>query len=346
MTRAMECLRLEAWDGDLQRATTPVPDVGATDVLVEVEATGVGRTVDKYIHGGMGSDPADLPRIPGHELVGTVVEAGDAVAELEEGARVTAYFHIGCGHCRYCDASLNPLCENHGGHVGVEMDAGFAEYARLPARLAIPIPEELDPVEATAIPDAIATPYHVANQRAEITPGDQVAVLGAGGGVGIHMLQVARCFGGDVTAVDIDDRKLETCRDLGAAHVVNAADSDPAATLAEPGVEYDAVVDFTADTGLLGAAVQHLAPRGRLVSLASYEGDELGLATSNLVRNEVAVLGSRYCSKSELREAAELVAAGDVEPVVSQVVGFDGVADLLETVLSNELVGRGAMTPT
>jgi len=346
MTESMECLRVEAWDGRLHRASVPVPEVGSTDVLVEVEATGVGRTVHKYVNGGMGDDPDLLPRIPGHELVGTVVEAGEAVTGLDVGSRVTAYFHVGCGHCRYCQAALDPLCANHGGHVGVELDGGFAEYARLPARLAIPIPADVDPVAATTIADAVATPYHVADQRAAIRPGDAVAVLGAGGGVGVHMLQVARCFGGTVTAVDLDDRKLDACRDLGAEHVVNVAGQAPNEALAETGVEFDAVVDFTADTALLEAAVDHLAPRGRLVCLASHSGDEVGVETKALVRGEVDVRGSRYCSKAELRAAADLVAAGDVEPVVSEVVGFDGVADLLDAVVDNDLVGRGAMTPT
>lgn len=346
MAEGMACLRIDSWGGDLERAMAPVPAVGVNDVLVEVRATGVGRTVHNYVGGNMGDDPDDLPRIPGHELVGDVVETGDGVDHLEAGDRVTAFFHIHCGHCRYCQAALEPLCAHHGGHVGVKLDGGFAEYVRLPARQVVLLPADLDPVGATTIPDAIATPYHVAKERAAIGPGDRVAILGAGGGVGIHLVQVAQVFGGEVTAVDLDDEKLEACRDLGATHVVNTADGDPAAALAEPGVAYDAVVDFTGDTGLLEAAVGQLAPRGTLVNLTSFPDNELRLAPRSQVRHETAVVGSRYCSKHELRAAAALVANGDVEPVVSEVVGFDGVADLLETVVSNELVGRGAMTPT
>jgi propanol-preferring alcohol dehydrogenase len=346
MAERMDCLRIEAWGGDLQRATVPVPSVGVNEVLVEVEATGVGRTVHNYVQGNMGDDPADLPRIPGHEVVGTVAETGEGVTHLEDGDLVTAYFHIGCGQCRYCHAGLQPLCEHHGGHVGVKLDGGFAEFVALPVGQVIPLPGELDPVGATTIPDAIATPYHVAKERASITPGDHVAVLGAGGGVGIHLVQVAQVFGADVTAVDLDGRKLDVCRDVGATHGVNARDRDPEAALAEPGLAYDAVVDFTGDTDLLEAAVSHLAPRGVLVNLTSFPDNAMRLPPRSQVRNETAVVGSRYCSKDELRDAAALVAAGEVEPIVSSTVGFDGVPDLLETIVANELVGRGAMTPT
>lgn len=345
MEGSMECLLLEAWDGDLRRREVAVPELGVNDALVAVEATGIGRTVHKYVNGGMGDDPDHLPRIPGHELVGTVVESGDGVTHLEEGTRVTAYFHVGCGHCRQCEMGRFTLCEDHRGHVGVATDGGFAEYAALPARQLVPMPETIDPVEATAVPDAIATPYHVATQRAAVEPDDHVAVLGAGGGVGIHLVQVARHFGADVTAVDVDDRKLDRCAELGATRTLNLDGRDDATALAEPDRAYDAVVDFTADTDLLEAAVERLAPRGRLVNLTSYAGNEMRLAPRSQVLRETAVVGSRYCWKEELRAAADMVADGTVEPVVSEVVGFDGVADLLDRIVGNDLVGRGAMTP-
>lgn len=346
MDTRMECLLLEAWDGNLKQRTVDVRDPGPNDVVIDIEATGVGRTVHKYVNGGMEGGPDDLPRIPGHELVGTVAETGSGVTHLEDGTRVTAYFHVGCGHCRQCEMGRFTLCEDHRGHVGVVTDGGFADYATLPARQLIPIPASIDPVEATIIPDAVATPYHVADRRAAIEPGDQVAVLGAGGGVGIHLVQVAQHFGADVTAIDIDDRKLKRCLDLGATHAVNLDGRDLPAGLAEPGVEFDAVVDFTGETELLEAALDRLAHHGRLVNLTSFVGNEMRLAPRSQVLGETAVVGSRYCWKEELRSAAELVATGTVEPVVSEVVGFGGVADLLDRIVRNELVGRGAMTPS
>lgn len=345
MVDSMESLLLTSWDGNLHRREVQVRDPDANEVLVDVEATGVGRTVHKYANGGMKDDEALLPRIPGHELVGTVVESGDGVAHLPEGTRVTAYFHVGCGHCRQCEMGRYTLCEDHRGHVGVVTDGGFAEYVTLPARQLVPIPTSIDPVEATAIPDAIATPYHVANRRAAIEPDDHVAVLGAGGGVGIHLVQVARHFGADVTAVDVDDGKLDRCGQLGATGTVNVEGRDYGTALETTGRGYDAVVDFTGDTDLLESAVDHLAPHGRLVNLTAYEGNEMRVSPRAQVRGETAVVGSRYCWKDELRAAADLVADGSVEPIVSEVVGFDGVADLIDRIVGNELVGRGAMTP-
>lgn len=339
----MDCLRLEAWDGALRTATVERPDVGDRDVLVDVEATGVGLTVARAIRGELGGDAADLPRIPGHELVGTVVAVGEGVTSVEPGDFVGAYFYLVCGHCRACRAGRHSLCANNAGFVGVDVDGGFAAYARLPARNAVPIPGSVDPVAASVIPDAVATPYHVADRRAEIAPGDDVLVLGAGGGVGIHMVQVARHFGGEVTAVDRRAEKLDACADLGAARTVNTATES--LTAATAGRTYDAVIDFTGDTALAEAATGTLAPGGRFVHLTAFPDRTVAVAPRSLVRNEIAVLGARYCSLDECSRAADLVADGVVEPVVSEVVDLEGVPALLERIEAGDVVGRGAVTP-
>ena len=112
---------------------------------------------------------------------------------------MTAYYYFTCGRCRWCRINRETLCENLAGQVGRQMDGGYAEYIKLPARNFIPLPEELDykahPAEVGVISDAIATPYKVIG-HAGIRPMENVAVVGAGGGVGIHMVMMARWAAG------------------------------------------------------------------------------------------------------------------------------------------------------
>jgi propanol-preferring alcohol dehydrogenase len=342
MSETMECLRIDEWGGDPELTEAPVPQVRANDVLVDVEATSVGLTVRNVMNGDLGDEADHLPRIPGHELVGHVAETGAGVDHLAEGDLVTAYFYLSCGHCEACRSGHDSLCPNNEGLVSVDIDGGYAEFARLPAGNAIALPEGIDPVEATVAPDAVATPYHVANQRANVEPGDDVMVLGAGGGVGIHLVQVAQQFGGDVTAVDRVGSKLDRCRELGAAHTLDTSESS-LSEAAEWG-PYDAIVDFTGAVGLLEAATDLLGPRGRLVNLTTFPGRSLDLSPREQVFREMEVVGSRYCSKYELRRAAELVDEGVVEPVISEVVELGEVPDLIDRIAAGEVLGRGATT--
>jgi propanol-preferring alcohol dehydrogenase len=341
----MECLQLEEWGGELQRVDVPVPEPRPGEALIEVAATSVGLTVRNAINGDLGDEPTHLPRIPGHEIVGRIVETEDASTAFDEGDLVAAYFYLICGRCNACLSGHESLCENFDGFVGVEVDGGYAEYVRLPVQSVVKLPEEIDPVAATAVPDAIGTPYHIVEQRTDISPGDDVLVLGAGGGVGIHLVQMADYFGGDVTAVDRVDEKLEKCEDLGARYTVNTDRRTLTEFADENGIQYDVVVDFTGVMELLEESLSLLARRGRLVNLTGFPGRSFDLSPREQVLSELEVVGSRYCSRHELRRSAELVVDGVIEPVVSDVVGMEGVQELLDTIEAGELVGRGAMTP-
>lgn len=337
----MDCLQVTDPDGTMRPTETTVPEVGPAEVLVEVEATSVGRTVYNNVHGRIVDDPANLPRIPGHEVVGRVEEVGAGVEHVAPGERVTTHYYLFCGNCSYCESGHEPLCEDLRGHVGVDVDGGYAEYVSLPSRNVVRLPDDLDPVRATAVPDAIATPYHVASRRAQVEPGDDVLILGAGGGVGIHLVQMVDHFGGSVTAVDQRSDKLRACSELGAVRTVDTRDE----SIADVGGTYDAVVDFTGAMELVTEATELIAPHGRFVHLTPFRDRTFELTPRQLVWNEFDVVGSRYCSRYEIRRCAELVDVGVIEPIVTDVVDLDGVVDLLGTIAAGDHLGRGAVIP-
>ena len=191
----------------------------------------------------------NFPLVIGHEITGEITQVGAGVEGLREGAPVTAYYYFTCGRCRWCRINRETLCENLAGQVGRQMDGGYAEYIKLPARNFIPLPEELDykahPAEVGVISDAIATPYKVIG-HAGIRPMENVAVVGAGGGVGIHMVMMARWAGARVIAVDIAAEKLGKCRDMGAHETVDASEENLGEALRDltGGAGVDVVVDF------------------------------------------------------------------------------------------------------
>lgn len=333
--------RMHRWGDDPVWEELPVGSPGPGEALVRVEACGVGLTVLNCINGDLSDDPALLPRVPGHELVGRVLETGPGADPLLVGRRVVAYFYLACGECPECLAGDDPLCRRLAGFVGVHRDGGYAPYTVLPTLNLIPIPDDVDPVAATVIPDAVATPVHVAN-RAGIVAGDRVAVLGAGGGVGAHMVQVAATRGADVAGLDVTTEKLEQVERLGARAVDSSDFSALPATLFD-GSPPSVVVDLLGLQDGTRWAIDSLGAKGRMVALTTFRGRPVSVESRELVFREISLLGSRYAAKTEVAQAAHLVASGAVQPVIGAVAGPDDVPDLHARLRSGDLLGRGAL---
>lgn len=340
----MQAQVLHAWGDALSHEKVATPAPGRGEVLIRVEACGVGLTVLNYMNGSMDRRPELLPRIPGHEFVGTVAEVGPEVHSPRVGDRVMAYFYLACGHCDYCRLAHEPLCRHLRGNVGVVTNGGYAEYAVLPAFNCLPVPERLSAIEATAVIDAIATPFHV-NRRAGIGPTDLVMVVGAAGGVGIHMVQMSRLFGASVIGVDVNATKLAAVRELGATAVVDftAADARERLRAAAP-TGVTAAIDLVGKRETLAFCLDALDKRGRLIMLTTFAGATVESSPRQFVRDEISVLGSRYASRWEVSHAAALVADGKIKPIVSEVVPLDRVADLNAKLRAHALLGRGAVT--
>ena len=340
----VEGYRIHQWGGPLRWEGFDVPDPQAGEVLVRVEACGIGLTVLNCIRGDLANDAARLPRVPGHEIVGRVEAAGAGVTSPSVGQRVMAYFYLVCGACEACRAGHDSLCRNLAGWVGVHRDGGYAPYTVLPARNLVPLPDDIPAAQATAIPDAIATPLHVCTTRARIQPGDRVVVIGAGGGVGIHMVEMAALFGGRVAGLEASESKFDAIRRMGGTPVLSRSFDAIDLTPALGDDTATVVIDLLGTRASLAWDVKVLALGGRLVVLTTFRDVEVAMSPRDLVLRELTVLGSRYASKADLAESATLVAAGKIHPVVSQVVPPQEIEQVHRALQNGSLIGRGAVT--
>lgn len=339
----VEGYRIHRWGGELIWEAFEIPDPGPGEALIRVEACGIGLTVLNCIRGDLADERATLPRVPGHEIVGRVVAVGAGVTDLSPGQRVMVYFYLSCGGCLPCRSGRDSLCRNLAGWVGVHRDGGYAPYAVLPARNLLPLPETIPAAQATAIPDAIATSLHVCRTRAQIQPGDRVAVIGAAGGVGIHMVQMARLFGASVAGLEANEEKFVLIQEAGATPVLSRdfheVDLRPVWGGARPTV----IIDLVGTPASLTWAMNALGPGGRMVVLTTFHNVTFPADPRALVFRELTILGSRYASKAELMEAMELVAAARIRPVVTQVVPPSRVEEVHQALRSGTLQGRGAL---
>jgi propanol-preferring alcohol dehydrogenase len=294
-----------------------------------------------------------FPLIIGHEITAEIVDVGTGVDPdaLKLGDAVTCYFYITCGHCKWCRINRPPLCANFKGYVGRHIDGGYAEYMKAPASCFIRLPEGLDykhhPAEVGVLCDAVATPYKVI-RRARIAPLEQVAVIGAGGGVGIHMVMMARWAHARVIAVDVADEKLAKCREVGAHETVNASDGRMTEALLDltDGDGVDVVVDYVSTAKTLTDGIKALGTGGRLVTLGG-GGSATPFAAlgRELLSKELEILGSRYCTRQEVQETLQLAARGDIWPLVTEKCPFDATAALMihDRLEKGDVLGRAAL---
>ena len=345
----MKAMVLRASGQPLELAEMPRPQVGPAEVLVRVRACGIGLTVVNLL-----ATPGRVtayPRIPGHEIAGDVVEVGTAVRTVKVGQRVTNHFYLTCGQCKQCRAGRETLCLNQRGNVGAAIDGGYAEYVALPERNTVPIPDGVSYVEAAVASDAIATPYHACHQEARLGPGDSVLIVGAGGGVGIHMVQMAKLCGARVLAADIGDDKLALAQAHGADEVIDArkAKLPDAVKALTQGLGVNAAIDIVASRATLEAALQSLAVGGRLVIIGAQPkpvyGVEPGFTVNPLefLHRGLELHASRYVNAAEIAHTLELVRSKRIKPVVTQIFTLDRVEEAHDLIRRNATVGRVAM---
>ncbi len=203
----------------------PKPSLTDDAVIIKVAATGICRS-DWHAWMGHDSDIV-LPHVPGHELAGTIAELGKNVKNWQLGDRVTTPFCGACGHCQECQSGNQQICDNDY-QPGFHGWGSFAEYVYIPnaEHNLVALPKEMSFVEAASLGCRFITSYRGIVDQAKIKAGEYLAVYGCGG-VGLSAIMIAKAMGAVLIAVDIDDKKLDFAKEIGADFTINAQKQKP-----------------------------------------------------------------------------------------------------------------------
>jgi D-arabinose 1-dehydrogenase-like Zn-dependent alcohol dehydrogenase len=344
----MRAMVLRELGGPVRLEEVPVPEIGPGEALVRVRATGAGLTV--VIMTANPGVVTSFPRIPGHEIAGEVVEVGAQVRNVKAGDRVACHFYRTCHACSFCRSGRETLCRNFGGYLGMAADGGYADYVAVPALDLCRIPDGVSDLEAAVATDALATPLHACREEARIGPGDRVLVVGAGGGVGIHAVQMARLCGGRVLGADVSDDKLAMVEAVGGEAIDGRRGELSAQVLARTSGEgVEAAVDLVASAETLEACVRSLAPGGRLVIVgnrpqAVFRKDPAFRVDPGLMlRKMLEIHGSRYASLAELQQTLELLRQKRVKAIVTRTFPLEEAETAHQLLRDNAVVGRAAL---
>lgn len=323
---AMKALVRDAYCSPDELAISDIdrPVVGDGDVLVRVRAAGIDPGVWHLVTGlpylvrtaGFGL-LRPKSRVPGMDVAGTVEAVGANVTRFRPGDEVF-------GTC----------------------DGSFAEYALAEEGRFAPKPANLTHTQAAAVPSSAFAALQALRDSARVRPGQQVLVIGAGGGVGTFAVQLAKTFGAEVTGV-CGPTKLDLVRSIGADHVVDYTRAD----FADGPRRYDVVID-TAGNRPLALLRRVLGPRGTLVIVGAQEGGRWLQGTDRQLRamllspftgQNLRGLMSKH-SAEDLRLLGDLLAAGTITPVVDRTYPLGEVPEALRYLKDGRAAGKVVIT--
>jgi D-arabinose 1-dehydrogenase-like Zn-dependent alcohol dehydrogenase len=304
----MRAVQISAPGAALELVEPAIPDVPRGHVLVKVAANGVCHS-DTMAVVGMASS---YPRIPGHEVAGTVEALGEGVTLWAPGQRVgVGWFGGACFECDPCRRGDFVSCQV-GKVTGLSSDGGYAEYLVAPADALAAIPGGLGFAEAAPLLCAGVTTFN-AIRSSGVRPGDRVAVLGLGG-LGHLGVQFAAKLGFETIAIARGPGKEAFARQLGADHYIDSTGTDVAAALKATGGA-DLVLATVTDAHSMSVTVPGLAARGRLVVIG-VPPEPLAVGAADLVLASRSVAGHASGTAKDSEDTLRFAARTGVRPMI------------------------------
>jgi len=321
--------------GESEIIERETPTASEGHVLVQVAACGVCGT-DVHIYQGE-FPTAAFPLVAGHEFAGTVEATGAGVPYLRPGDHVAVDPNMPCGACRPCRRGLGHLCPNLAA-LGVTNDGGFATHCLVPARQAYKLPHDL-PLHVAALAEPLSCCLH-GIERANIRPGDVVAVIGAGM-IGLMMLQLSLLRGAAAVVVsDLEPGKRETALALGASTAVDPMAGDLRAAIARAtgGSGADAVLECVGGQETAQQAVSLVGEAGTVVIFGvAPEAARISASPYDIYRREITLVGS-FTNPHTFDAALALLRSGrlKVEQLISHRLPLDGVVEGIDLLASHQ----------
>lgn len=305
----------------------PDPTPGPDDVVVRVRACGLNH-LDIFVRRGMPGFPVPMPFISGGDVAGEVAALGSAVADWRIGERVI----------------VNP--QTDGGMMGEEIPGGFAELVRVPAKNLLRLPAPIGFATGAAIPINYGTAQRMLTTHGRIQAGESILIVGASGGVGIACLQIAKLHGLRTIVVAGSAEKCMRLKALGADAMIDmsAGDFSRAAWALTGKQGVDVVVNNTGgDTWV--PSLRTLKKGGRLITCGATAGYDPKEDLRFIWVRELKVLGSNSYTQDDIATALAAVAAGKLEPVVTERLPLARLADAEAMMEARAFFGKIVLEP-
>jgi 2-desacetyl-2-hydroxyethyl bacteriochlorophyllide A dehydrogenase len=311
---------------------------------VQVESCGLNH-LDLWLEAAGLPIPVQLPRTPGGEIAGRVVEPGSGVGEWKAGDEVAVQSNLFCGECEYCRRGEESMCLRSE-LLGVQRDGGFAEKVVVPARTLVRLPAGVNFQTSAALTLAGSTAMHMLTRRAQVRPEDWALVIGGASGVGSAAIQIARQLGARVISTGSTEAKRELGRRLGAEFVLDPANPQwPAEVRKITGKRgVDVVVEHVGGE-ILGKCFECLARGGTIVTCGATAGREVNLNLWPFFVKEQRLIGSYGRDRADLETTLQWAATGKLKPVIDSVFPLERTAEAFAKLRARQTLGKILIEP-
>ncbi|MGN6462942.1 MAG: zinc-binding dehydrogenase [Pseudolabrys sp.] len=315
----MRALTLIA-DRQLELTDIPAPPApGPGEVQVRIGAVGLNH-LDVWGFRGMAFAKRKLPLVVGAEAAGTIDSVGAGVTAFKRGDKVAMYGALTCGTCKACREGRDNLCENVAGVMGFHADGFARDLVNMPARLVVPVAENVALRDAACAPIAFGTVQHMLFDNAKLQPGETILVHAGGSGIGTVAIKMAKAIGCTVITTVGSDEKAEKAKALGADHVINYR-KDRFETITRKLTQkkgVDVVFEHVGGEGFNGSLLV-LKRGGRLVTCGSTAGPTVQINLMQLFQQQYKIFGSFGCTIRNIRESLDKMAGGMLPVIDTEV---------------------------
>lgn len=313
----------------LKTVTTAVPEVRANDLLVEVKAIGVNRADLNHRQGKYGKNPGfGDSTLPGLEIAGVVARIGSDVSGFQIGDRV----------------------------MGIVGGGAYAQFARIDAGMAIPVPDSLTDIDAASVSEAFVTAHQALIHLGRLAPGEKVLIHGAGGGVGSSLVQLALLAGAGMVITTSSAGKCGRLREMGVDLAIDYASQNFQEVIAGqvPGGAVDLIIDIMGGP-YLEPNIRSLSPGGRVIQIGLQGGANGNLPLDLVLQRQLRIEGTvmksvtleekRNMTERFRRHWYDALCAGTLAPIVDKVFPLAEAAQAHEYMEGARNFGKIVLIP-